>query len=367
MTLMKRIYHVCGTSPLSLPDRGLLRFCCAWVICAFLISPIFAAAPLKNYTDRLAKAETVVDDLVEGSHSAVEVMNAMATLRRLLPQREDVMFEGQVVRIDNSWLHEKIDDVIKGVNGDVEQRRSMLTEISDRLFFLQERVTAQQSQQNLKTDDRREQLDRILARPEYRSEEQKESAIRRLLRRILEAIVRFLSRFGSTPGREPSGVSSGTLTGFRILIVLLLIAASIFGIMQLMRRIKRRRKSEDEIKTREVLGEEIAEDATAADLLARAADLAREGDYRAAIRRAYIALLFELEQHGKLRLHRSKTNRDYLDSLRSETRIFPVFSSMTGTFEQVWYGQMRATEDEFNGFLSRYRKTTEAEREKDEE
>ncbi len=328
-----------------------------WIVCFFVVSPVNAAAPLKDYAERLGQAEKLVDELTEGDHPANKVLNAMATVRRLLPQREDAEFDGQVVRIDNIWLHAAIDDVIKKVNGDIEQRRSMLIDIADSLYLLKERVNAAQSGQNLKIDDQRARIESILARPDYRPDVEKESSFRKLLTRILDAIIRFLSRFGASPRNNPSPTGSGSFAGFRILLYVLVMAAAVFGVIKLIKRIKLRRKSKVEKDVREVLGEEIAEDATAADLLAKASDLAKQGDYRTAIRRAYIALLFELEQRGKLRLHRSKTNRDYLDSLRAERELFPTFSTMTGTFEQVWYGQTRATEDEFNGFISRYEET----------
>jgi hypothetical protein len=135
-------------------------------------------------------------------------------------------------------------------------------------------------------------------------------------------------------------------------------AALVYGLVQLAQRRRKRVKVKDEPEAREVLGEEIADDATAADLLAGASELARKGEYRSAIRRAYIAALVELEQRGKLRLHRSKTNRDYLNALSAEPRVFPKFSSMTGTFEHVWYGQAQADQDKFNDFVAQYRETT---------
>jgi hypothetical protein len=141
---------------------------------------------------------------------------------------------------------------------------------------------------------------------------------------------------------------------FRALIFLVVIAALIFGATKLARRFQVRKKPAEEVETREALGEEIAEDATAADLFAMASELARQGEYRKAIRRAYIALLCDLDQRGKLRLGRSKTNRDYLDAMRSEQRIYPTFSVMTDAFERAWYGQDRATEGEFRNFVALY-------------
>ena len=74
--------------------------------------------------------------------------------------------------------------------------------------------------------------------------------------------------------------------------------------------------------------------------------------------RAYIALLFEMELRGKLRLHRSKTNRDYLNAMRKDAQLFPAFSQLTGAFEEVWYGEQRATDAEFDEFLATYREVT---------
>jgi len=140
----------------------------------------------------------------------------------------------------------------------------------------------------------------------------------------------------------------------RALIFLVLVAALIFGAAKLVRRFQIRQKPAKEVETREALGEEIPEYATAADLFAMASELARQGEYRKAIRRAYIALLCDFDQRGKLRLGRSKTNRDYLDAMRSEQRIYPTFSVMTLAFERAWYGQARATEEEFHNFVSLY-------------
>jgi hypothetical protein len=105
---------------------------------------------------------------------------------------------------------------------------------------------------------------------------------------------------------------------------------------------------------REILGVEITDETTTENLLAAARALAQQGDFRGAIRRAYLALLYELEQRGKLRLHRAHTNRDYLNALRNETALYPAFASLTQNFERVWYGQTPATEIDFEGFLTGY-------------
>ncbi|MGE0130630.1 MAG: DUF4129 domain-containing protein [Blastocatellales bacterium] len=282
----------------------------------------------------------------------------MNAVRRLLPANEKVEFSGSVIEVDNAWLHEDLNNVVQNAEGDIEQRHSMLSEISDRLANLQRSVKEAQATQGQALQDQRARLDNILARSEYQPEKDRESVLQVWVRKIKDFIIHLLEKlFGASPASAPRTGGAGLVIAFRILIFLVVIAALIFGAIKLAQRLQSRKKSEEETETREVLGEEIAEDATAADLFARASELARQGEYHKAIRRAYIALLCDLEQRGKLRLSRSKTNRDYLDAMRSEQRMYPSFSVMTNAFEHVWYGQERATEEEFQDFVALYHET----------
>ncbi|MCI0388744.1 MAG: DUF4129 domain-containing protein [Acidobacteria bacterium] len=336
-----------------------LCFLLCYFAIAFLVSqfgPAVLAQGLStvgDYANRLERAKQAVDEVIEQDISAPGLVARMNAIKRLAPASEDVEFNGSIIRVDNAWLHEAADNVIKNAGGDIEQRRSMLRDISDRLARLKQSVNEAQTTQNRTSPDQRAQLDNILARSEYQPEEKRESVIARWIRRIKEFIFRLLGRLfgGSSAPRAGAG---GLLTVFRILIFLAVIAALIYGTVKLAQHLPGRVKPEKEAETREALGEEIAEDVTAADLFANASELARQGEYRKAIRRAYIALLCEFEQRGKLRLGRSKTNRDYLDAMRSEQRIFPTFSVMTNAFEHVWYGQERATEDQFREFVALY-------------
>jgi hypothetical protein len=313
---------------------------------------------VNGYSNRLNQAKQTVDEVIEQESPAPAVVVRMNSIKRLLPASEEVEFGGSIVRVDNAWLHEASDNVIKNANGDIEQRHSMLSEIADRLDYLQQQVNEASAQSASVSQDQRARLESILARPEYQPEEKRESFVQKWFRKLREVLARLLERlFGGSPARELPASSAGLVTLFRILVFLAVIAALVFGVIKLMRRLERRRKLKEEPEKREVLGEEIADDATAADLFARASELARQGEYRRAIRRAYVALLCELEERGKLRLHRSKTNRDYLDALRSEAQIYSAFSTMTNAFEHVWYGEERATEEEFKDFVTLYQET----------
>jgi hypothetical protein len=303
-----------------------------------------------DYANRLDRAERMVNEAIERDSPASELA---PTVKRLLPASEAVEFNGATTRVDNTWLHEAMDNVVRNEEGEDERRHSKLSEISARLSRLLRSVKAAQTAEDRELEEQRARLDGILARPEYQSLEKRESEIARWMRRIADSIYRLLiNLFGGASGPRAGG---GLASVLRALIILVVIAALIFGAVKLARRFQTRIKpAPEEAETREALGEEIADDATAADLFAMASELARQGEYRKAIRRGYIALLCEFDQRGKLRLGRSKTNRDYLDAMRLEQRIYPTFSVMTSAFERAWYGQTRATEEEFQNFVTLY-------------
>jgi uncharacterized membrane protein len=304
-----------------------------------------------DYANRLDRAEQMVKEAIEGNSAASELAPKMNEVKRLLPAREEVEFNGSITRIDNAWLHEAADNVVKNAEG----RLRRLGEISARLARLRQSVKSARTAEDRASQNQRARLDGILARPEYQPEEKRESTIARWIRRIKEFIHRLLRiLFGGSSARAPQTGGEGLVMVLRALIFLAVIVALMFGAAKLARRFQVRRKPEKESETREALGEEIPEDATAADLFAMASELARQGEYRKAIRRTYIALLCDFDQRGKLRLGRSKTNRDYLDAMRSERRIYPTFAVMTLAFERAWYGQERATEEEFRNFVTLY-------------
>jgi hypothetical protein len=322
-----------------------------------LASPAYGLSTVGDYESRIAQAERELNDAIEWDISARELAPLTSEVKRLLPVSEEVEFNGAITHVNNAWLHESLNNVAKAAEGDSRGRLSMLGEISARLARLRESVKAAQTAGDRRLQDQRARLDGILSRTEYQPDEKRESVLARWFNKLWEFIIRLLVKlFGGPRERAQQTGGGGSVMILRTLIFLVAIAALIFGVVKLARRFQARRKpaKEAEAKTREALGEEIAEDATGADLFAMASDLARKGEYRKAIRRAYIALLCDFDQRGKLRLGQSKTNRDYLDEMRSERRIFPTFSVMTFAFERAWYGQDRATEEDFQSFVTLY-------------
>jgi hypothetical protein len=121
----------------------------------------------------------------------------------------------------------------------------------------------------------------------------------------------------------------------------------------------RRRKRVEKVKpeARVVLGEHVSADESSKDLLEDAEALARSGQLRAAIRKAYIALLVELGDRKLISLAQHKTNRDYLRSVRETPELHASMQGLTDIFERNWYGLAQPDPDDWQAFRDGYQRT----------
>lgn len=299
-----------------------------------------ARTTFADYQARVEQASKLAQTLDANQQPTAEQINRF---QQLLPAQEEIEWQGQLVRVDNAWLPKVLADVKK-------QPAENIAVLQIRLAALQQRLAATAPPALDQTQ--RARLERILAQSEYQQDQKQESALKQWLDKVWDKLLAWLKRFFvSRPTANPSQT---TLNFVRLALAGVLLAIFLFALFKLFRRLRKRARPAAEPGTREILGEQISEETTTEDLLISARALAKQGDYRAAIRRAYIALLYELEQRGKLRLHRSKTNRDYLEDLRGEQIIFPPFFALTRIFERIWYGHATATEFDFEGFLTGY-------------
>jgi hypothetical protein len=135
------------------------------------------------------------------------------------------------------------------------------------------------------------------------------------------------------------------------LLVLFYVAKILFSRL----RGTRRKREPKKRKARIVLGERLEPEDTATDLLSEAEALARRGDLRGAIRKAYIALLVELADRKMISLAQHKTNRDYLNSVRNVPLLHSRMRGLTDSFERHWYGFADATQNDWESFRTSYR------------
>ena len=328
-----------------------------------------AQSSLENYRARIHQAAIALDSLAglgeDAAGTTRERTRTVASLtfeqiRRSLPPSERVVWQGGEFETDNRWLHEALTNHARslenisvsnseraaGLSGTAERLRA----IEDRLRELETRVANQSEKEAMKN-----RLELILRRAEYNEWMRGESALSRALKWLAEQLRKILPR----APRIPSGGSRTLISIVQVVIVVLIVALVVFLAWKLAPIFQNRfnRKRTRAPKARVILGETIEADKSAADLFTEAETLARGGDMRGAIRKAYIALLCELGDRKRLQLAQHKTNRDYLQDMQPRPALYRDMQPLIYDFERHWYGFQPASEIDWQNFHAHCRKT----------
>lgn len=326
-----------------------------------LLAPVVQAIPLSEYHRQIRQAVTALDalDTLAQTDETESVWDrakrdaeTIEGVRKILPRSETVEWNGTDVRIDNSWLHQEIDTYRKAK---LAERTDLLRRMKERLQSIDERITevagpGPSVTANKAEDSRR--LREILGRPEYARQIKQQSAISRLLQQFLKWLENLIPK--------PKSISPGIAGLFskiaQIFVIVLALAVLAFVAKLFLPRLLRSRRTKKKAKphARIVMGERLDPDQTAVDLLSEAEALARRGELRAAIRKAYIALLLELGDRKIISLAQYKTNRDYLRAVRDVEHLYGNVKQLTDSFERHWYGLAQTTETDWLAFRSAY-------------
>jgi hypothetical protein len=324
-----------------------------------LLISALAASSVSEYHRRVTQAITALANVAHSSETEsvsayyARDVEAVRSVRALLPKNETVEWNGASFNVDNSWLHEGLD---KYAADNSTERYNLLKRITERLKAIEERLTEFEKPvtgaRGTKEEESRK-LAEILRRSEYAHQIKPQSAITRLMDDFLKWLLRWFPK--------PKPVSAGGLGIFRViaqvLVIVLALAVLAFVLKLLLPRLLRgrRAKKKEKAKARIVLGERLEPDQSALDLLSEAEALARRGELRAAIRKAYIALLVELGDRKIISLAQHKTNRDYLRAVGAVEPLYRDVKQLTDSFERHWYGLAQATETDWLAFRSAYK------------
>jgi Domain of unknown function (DUF4129) len=319
------------------------------------------AMPLDEYRSRIHQA---LDKLYElwGERASETVpeyaARASATfdeVRKLVPPDETIEWEGGRVRVNNSWLENEFKDYQQLQPSD-SRRGDVLVRITERLSAIGNRLDEIDPQKGNVTpatakDEEKARLEAILRRAEY-TEKPPEKSLWERFREWLASLF---------PSRNPLQPGQSSWLSFIAMLLIFGLAGGViaYAVLKFLPFFKGRdaRLKLEKRGPRVVLGERLAPEQTAADLLAEAESLARKGEIRAAIRKGYIALLCELGDRKVLTLAQHKTNHDYLRAVREKRPLLNEMQKLTASFENHWYGSAPATPNDWTTFRSGYQQT----------
>src|SRR5215510_10276502 len=106
------------------------------LFCFLLLAAEAAAGSrLLNYEHRVVSAAEQIERIKTDREYGEEVIN---DIKRLLPRSEQIDFEGRVVTVDNTWLHELLDSYAS--EKDPQQKIAKLNNLAGRLRSLDEHL-----------------------------------------------------------------------------------------------------------------------------------------------------------------------------------------------------------------------------------
>ena len=354
------------------PAQKTLAALCLALLCCCAAVRVADAASLEDYGARVLRAAEALEELHwtfneledgEDSKSFNEYEEAtLAEVRAALPASEKIEGSGVALDVDNRWLHGELDLYAKLAADKRDERDAVLYRLAGRLRALATQLSEAATVAAAARDKEAEKgrLQAILRRPEYNQQAAEDTAFERFKRQVREWIKSMM------PKSRP--LNEGTATAFslvaRLFVFALTVAVIIFvvwkyGALLLPRNRAKKKKAQAE--ARVVLGERLAPGQTPAGLINEAEALARAGDLRGAIRKAYIAVLVELGERRILRLAAHKTNRDYLSAIRHGERaaLYGDMQPLTHNYERHWYGFAPATDADWHDFRTRCQQLTQ--------
>lgn len=319
-----------------------------------------SASTFDNYLGRVGQAVIALDALYQSDETEEEeqqnnrIEQTLAAVRSSLPETETVEWANEEFVVQNKWLHEALDDYQQKSG---HEAAAILQSVTERLKALEQRLSetkAARESSGISGDAASSKLKEILQRPEFSTTQKAGNALEQLLRDIL----RWLSKL--IPKRRELSQGSANLATLvaQIVVIAVALAVIVYVVWKVLTRFLRGRTKRKRFKAepRIVLGEKLAPDQSAGDILAEAEALAKQGDIRAAIRKAYIALIVELGERKVISLAQYKTNRDYLRSVRKIEPLYGTMKTLTDSFERHWYGFVGATQNDWTAFRDAYKR-----------
>ncbi|MEZ5308936.1 MAG: DUF4129 domain-containing protein [Pyrinomonadaceae bacterium] len=336
---------------------GLLLFACSVEVSArdvddFLEAVIEKSKTLREFAER--------DGFLETEEDREKALALLRETSEEFPEGEELKGDDWEFKTDNAWISVSIkvfEDAKSEDVEDTEYLKAFFVAVPDRLEAIADRVSDLElgfGRVSSKDEEKR-RLQQILSREEFMAAPPQGKG---LLARIMEWLRKKLNLEDKAPDIKP--LEPGKVDGVKQAIqgVILAIAVGLIGFLFFkfgLPFIKRQRAERADKGPSIILGEKIEAGATTASLFQEAEALALEGNYRGAIRKGYISLLFELGRKRLVGLAGHKTNRDYLRDLKGKPKIKDKFGELTNDYEVHWYGARSGDENSWEEFKDRYR------------
>lgn len=316
----------------SAEQRAWLLTVCFLAACLGTSAPAQEAAiaarnlDLKGYIAEL--------DRISGTVKQVRSADDAKALNASVPAEWSVQQDGVTYKVPTRDITDAIASL--NVNPNAEPKKSKETRkfLEERLSALRSSAEEMTNAARMNATGPRAKLEKILSRREF-GRVREPSWWDRMKQRIAWWIYNLLNRIFGAARRSPR-------TGYALMWVVIIAAFALLAVAAwgwLARR-------SEELKLN--LGDAAPPAKRSREWLTDARAAAKRGDYRNAIRCAYWAAIFKLEETGRWKVNLDQTPREYLRKLAPDDHHRPPLDDLTRCFELTWYGYKPATSDEFS-------------------
>jgi hypothetical protein len=234
--------------------------------------------------------------------------------------------DGTQLPVDNRWLRAALET--DGSDPDYKQ-------IAERLGAL---IDGLAQPGHTPAGDAQQQLDEIFAAPPFAGQEEGQSPLDRFAAWVFEILARLFG--GAFEANRGAGNPLGWLAA--IISALLLLGVLLYLLTFVRRTLTR--------EAQQAASSDPEAHLTAASALQQASSVAREGDYRTAVRYLYLSSLLWLDERDMLRYDRALTNREYLARLADRPDVQARLQPIVDTFDRVWYGYAALDAESFRRY-----------------
>ncbi|HXF42100.1 MAG TPA: DUF4129 domain-containing protein [Pyrinomonadaceae bacterium] len=311
-----------------------------------------SSAEIENYRTRVHKASSLSQNFLEELEATGYALpldevfiDALRDIKSLMPKQEKLKTQRGEIVIDNSHVHFLADKISESQSA--VDLMNFSSELAAHIASVESAISQIGSHDSITPDQDKEKVAKILEQYDFKKSEKKE------LTELEKTLNKLLNSLFSTHSAYSPGESRGMMSDIAVIaLALLLIFSAGFLLYRFWKGAKQDFIALDNIKSKpnSILGEAISQDQSMHSLMAEAEKLAASGDFRQAVRKAYIGLLLELANRGMLELAPHKTNRDYLRNL---ARIGPrgdFFKKATFDYELYWYGKSSVSISNWQNF-----------------
>lgn len=251
--------------------------------------------------------------------------------RKVGARQELTAAGGDRISVDQTWIRRDLAKISRSTG--LAAKRQEIVSLRKRLEMLAAELDRSQRFSGRDPSQIKETLAQILASGEFRR-----GATANFIQRALAKLFKWLSERDFSFPRVGSRLALRVIT---VIVVLMVLGALVWALSRV--RIRGGERIDEE-RPEISLEPEILDPGK---LLDSAQAHALRGEYRAALRDRYLALLLQLDLRDLVRFDASKTNWEYFRELAEARPVPAAFRPFTALFDRIWYGQQPCSESDY--------------------